>query len=59
MPGMTIITTIALAVIKNLFARIAKPDKIAEFLVKWLAEIAAKDDKTDWKDRLAELLKDK
>ena len=55
-PGMTIISSIGLAVVKNLFTRMAKPDKIADYLVDWFIEIAAKDDKKDWKDRLSKFL---
>jgi hypothetical protein len=57
-PGATIVSTIAIGVVKNLIARMAKPDKIAGLLVDWLAEVAAKDDKKDWKDKLAKLLED-
>ena len=56
-PGATIVSTIAIAVVKNLIARMAKPDKIADLLVNWLAEIAEKDGKKDFKDQLVKLLK--
>lgn len=57
--GATIVSTIAMGIVKNFIARMAKPDKIAAILVDWLAEVAEKDEKKDWKDKLAKLLEDK
>ncbi|MEE9354214.1 MAG: hypothetical protein V3U75_01355 [Methylococcaceae bacterium] len=57
--GATIVSTIAMGIVKNFIARMAKPDKIAEILVNWLVEIAEKDEKKDWKDKLAKLLEEK
>jgi hypothetical protein len=49
--------TLAMEVLKIIWQRVADPEKIADFLVKWLKEISEKDDKIDWKDKLSELVK--
>ena len=56
-PGATIISTIGIGIAKEVIKRIAKPEKIVDILVKWLAEYAEKDKTIDWKDKLADLLK--
>lgn len=52
-----LVITLAMQILKIAWQRVADPEKIADFLVKWLKEIADKDDKIDWKDKLSELLK--
>ncbi len=47
---------LGMEVLKVLWQRVADPEKIADFLVKWLKEIADKDTGIDWKDKLSELL---
>ena len=56
-PGATIVSALAMGVMKVVIKRIAKPEKIVDILVSWLKEYADKDNTIDWKDKLADLLK--
>jgi len=56
--GGSLATTIIMGIAKEIIRRIAKPEKIVEIAVKWLKEIADKDDTIDWKDKLSDLLKE-
>ena len=53
----TIVSTLAMGMMKEVIKRVAKPEKIIDILVKWLKEYADKDETIDWKDKLADLLK--
>ena len=55
-PGMTIASTLAIGIMKEVVKRVAKPEKIVDILVAWLAEYAEKDKTIDWKDKFAKLL---
>ncbi len=52
-----LVITLLMEVLKVVWQRVADPEKITDFLVKWLKEIAEKDTQIDWKDKLSELLK--
>lgn len=51
-----LVITLGMEILKILWQRVADPEKITDFLVKWLKEIAEKDAQIDWKDKLSELL---
>lgn len=56
-PGMTLISTIGIGIAKEVIKRVAKPEKIVDILVKWLAEYAEKDPEINILDKLSDLLK--